>query len=197
MKNNLICFFVVLFLSSCAFKGHVNKETLVEYVNNVNNGLAKEVIASNIRYKIVYKPLDLIIEQELRANSNYKQDSLKNLYSNCLYFILSISRDSSDVLSLPRPDFTSLLKTISFELNNKIILTENSTNSVFYLGDFIYPRMYGSTRSASILLCFKDPGLQNISDFTISVQDFVNNSPHNLEFEFESIDLENIPKLKL
>jgi hypothetical protein len=114
-----------------------------------------------------------------------------------LYFILSISKDSAEVLGKLTENFNTLLKDFSFNLQEYIFLKDNSTNSVYYLKDFVYPRLYASTSSTSVLLCFKEKELVNKNDLTIYIKDFVNNSGDKLKFNFSKKDIDNTPSLKL
>lgn len=190
-------FLVLLLLHACSGPALVDKKTLLEYTNNARNGLVKEETSEAIVYSLKYKPVDLIIAQDLLVNPAYNRDSLRNLYSDCMYFTLSVSQDSSEIFSRQRGNYTELLKTLSFGLGEKIRMIKTDHKPEIYLGDFVYPRLYGSTPQASVLLCFKDKALNTAGDLTIYIKDFINNSNEELKFSFLQKDIAQTPSLKL
>jgi hypothetical protein len=173
----------------------LNKQELLKYINLKENGVSSSHVTQGIEYKLTYRPLDFIIEQELHADPTLSHDSLRNVYSDRLYFVLSVSQDSSELFSHRRPDFEDLLKKFSFGLSEVIRLNMNEID--YYVSDFVYPRMYASTNSTSVLICFKDKQFKSPNDFKFCVKDFVNNSPEEIKFQFFSDDINNIPNLKL
>ena len=187
----------VLFFTGCAHKT-VNKTTLLSYLQEDRNGTSGAATVNGVRYKVTFRPNDLIIEHELKAKPGYNKDSLRTVYSDCLYFVLTISQDSTEIFGRLSENYETLLRQVSFGMKELVTLKENRDNgSVFFLADYVYPRMYGSTGGTSVLLCFQDPGLKQLKEFTIEVKDFLGQSGEYLRFRFLKQDLDHIPDLKL
>jgi hypothetical protein len=185
---------LILVFANCANKT-VSKATLIDYVKDERNGTCRSTTVNGTQYKITYRPIELILEQELKANSGYNKDSLRTVYSDCLYFVLSMNRDSTEIFGRLSENYETLLKQVSFGLQELVTLKDK--DQVFFLADYAYPRMYGGTGSTSVLLCFHDPKLKELEEFTIDVKDFLNQSEENLQFQFSKQDLDHIPDLKL
>lgn len=193
----LICF-VCLFLS-CSNKYRTDKVTLIEYIKNEENGLTHEVILGPNNYRVTYRPTELILEQELKANASCNRDSLFEVYADCRYFVLSLKHDSLEIFGRRYNNFEELLKRISFNMSDYVTMVDQKSGDVFYLSDYVYPRMYNSTSSTSILLCFKDPRLTTTKDLTLHVKDFLSEAQQQeiLNFNFLKTHIDNIPTLQL
>lgn len=182
---------------SCSLDRNVNKDQLISFMNSGENGLRKQESRLGVCYTLTYRPVDFIIEQEVKVNPNFDKDSIRKTYSDCLYFILNISRDSSETATHPSQSFTSYLKVLSFELKDYITLKGSNSKSILYLSDFAAPRTYGMTGSTSVILCFKDSRVKKLDDFTIFIKDFINGSEEELRFNFFIKDIKNTPTLEL
>lgn len=193
-KYLLIC--LVPLFAGCAHRT-VDKPALLNYLQQEQNGTSGSATINGAHYKVTYRPADLIIEQELKVNSGYNKDSLREIYSNCLYFVLSMSRDSTDIFGRLSENYVALLKQVSFGMQELVTLKDNDSHQVFFLADYTYARMYGSTGGTSVLLCFRDPGLKKLDKFTIEVKNFLNQNEEDLQFQFLKKDLDHIPDLKL
>ncbi len=185
------------FLFSACHNKVTSKEALIDYIKDEAHGTIKSATSSGILYRIAFRPVDLIVEHELKANKNYNKDSLKDMYSDCLYFTLSLSRDSMDLFGGMSDNFEELLKKISFDLRESITLNAKESGTVFYVADYIYPRMFHSTGNTTILLCFKDKELRKLKDFSIQIKDFVNETDEVVVFDFLKKSLDKTPYLVL
>lgn len=182
-----------LLFTNWGFYNNTTKDEIISFINDEDNGLKKQVEVEGVIYTVTYKPYDLIMARSVGANSNI--DSLKGNYEHAFYFNLDISFDSLDVFGHMNGDFRRMLKTVSFELQDYIFLTNNDGKE-FYLKDFIFPRCYGSTNKTSLLLCFQEDNLNDHNDLTICCTDFINGSLEKLKFNFKGSDIVKIPKLK-
>lgn len=191
----VVCSILFLEVFSCSPSKDLSKDELISFIKQQENGLQKHASSLGVDYSVTYRPLDLIIEQSIKSNPHFNIDSIRTTYSDCFYFILKISKDDSNTSVQSDQSFTSYLKTISFDLSDYITL--NGSNSIFHLYDFTSPRTYGETGSTSIILCFKDKRLRDLTDFTISIKDFINDNEEELQFSFLIKDIKKIPALEL
>lgn len=187
---------IALCFAACEIKP-VDKKTLFQYVSNKEHGLIQEHTCGDVIYSLRYRPLDLVVEQELQSNPKARRDSLKSSCADCLYFVLSISQDSSEIFSRLRTNYAELLTKIAFGLKEQVRLVGAKQSQDIYLSDFIYPRLYGGTPNTSVLLCFKSNGLKHTDDYAVYIKDFINDDPEELKFTFSKRDLDRIPPLKL
>lgn len=81
----------LLFLR-CTYTINTSNEYL-NYINNKDNGLFKEVSDQGYKYAIKYLPAEYLAIQEIESNNSlrYSADSLINSYSNNLTFLFTIS----------------------------------------------------------------------------------------------------------
>src|SRR6185312_2947060 len=125
-----LSYFVILLASllgfGCRRASLVNKATLLSYIHEKEHGLIQENNSAGIVYSLRYKPRDLVMLQDLQCDPNSNRDSLKAMYSDCLYFVLSISQDSTEIFGRLREDYASLLKKISFGLNEQVRLVSSA-----------------------------------------------------------------------
>ncbi len=158
VKNSLVVFLLVLFVSSCDKKFDAVEE-INDYIKDANHGFSQTKIINGIKINLTYKPSEVVAINEFK-NSNYsekRKDSIKKNYNKYLYFLLSYSKDDKEILStIPqsREEFNSIQNTLTFEMNDKVTLTNNSQDTIPFI-DSNFSRTYGFARSTNILLIFE------------------------------------------
>lgn len=142
-------------------KSFDNKEDLIEYIQNDDNGYSQTKQINGIKINLTYRPTELMVTQEI-GDHNYPQsykDSIKAKYDKCLYFILSYSKNDKEILlTVPtsREQYNLLQNTLTFEMNTKVALTAGRRDTIPLI-NFNFPRTYGTARSNNILFVFEKP----------------------------------------
>lgn len=164
---------------------------LMEFIKDGDNGLMKAVKQDDFEITLTYKPTDVIVKQQMENSS--QRDSLRDVYSQYIYFTLTITKYGKDLESIFAHDlgtFASKIEYLTSQFSQNITLrTSSATSSV---EDYLYVRSFGSGPS-NFLVVFKKPEKDR---FKIIVNG-VHLSFGQTEFSFNQSDLENVPHLKL
>lgn len=176
-------------------------EGLNSYITDPGNGLVKESEVNGYHFKIQYRPTDHLVAQEAaRDDFQFRLANIEELrakYSPYIYMVLDISASDKNVLyssSKGGHNFSDLLHKFAFRLNEYAGLS-SSSGSEIRLVDFIYPRLFGASKSTSVLFVFEKANLQendwvrfHLNEFGLGVG--------KLEFEFQTKDLIQSPNLQ-
>lgn len=159
-------------LISCNQKSFDTEEELWTYLKDENNGYLQKKSVNEYNFSLLYKPTDLLVRQVLDSVSEDKIKVLRKKYDQYMYFNLSISRNNKELLSTAassRNEFGVMVNQLAFGMNEKVHLYTKNKDTIEIL-DFIYPRMYGMSRSTDILFVFpknKEYINQEYLNFTI------------------------------
>ena len=149
---------MALFLFSCNSKSFDTKQELLDYLKDEENGYLQKKNVNGVDFSLMYRPTDLLVEQELTGNiSKELVDSLRKKYEKYIYFNLSISKNNKALLStIPdnRDDFAVLVNQLSFRMRDKVFLVTNSKDTI-ELVDYVYPRMFGLSKTTSLMFVYK------------------------------------------
>ncbi|WP_417873532.1 hypothetical protein [Xanthomarina gelatinilytica] len=175
-KKTLCCVFLlsVFLFISCKQKTFNTEDELLEYLKVEENGYLQHKAVNGYNFKLLYKPIDLIVNQELKDNvTSLKIHSLRNKYNEFMYLNLSISKNNQELLSsVPKNEneFGALVNQLSFEMGEKIHLY-TQTKDTLDMVDFIYPRLYGMSKATNIMFVFPRSKMDKKNEylnFTIS-----------------------------
>ncbi len=171
----LILFIAVLFVSGCTQKTFEDRETLLSFLKDPENGYLQQKQVNGLDVAVMYRPTDLLVAQELRGDANQQIiDSLRKKYNDYLYFNLSLSQNGKELLStLPtnRNEFGALVNQLAFGMDQKIHLYTQSKDTI-EMADYVYPRMYGMSGSTSILLVYpNNEEIANSEKLTLALED--------------------------
>jgi len=159
------------------------------------HGLSKKVEVNGYDVQVKYRPTDLLVEQEIsnEIQDTSKVSSLRSKYNRYYYFILSLSHDKQEALDPKSDQFSELVQTLSFRMNNYVNLTTASQDTI-PTADFILNRTYGFSESTELLFVFskekskgKDWLQFNLNEFGLGIG--------NQRFRFKIDDLEHAPKI--
>ncbi len=197
MQKQLIYYLtiVVLFIS-CT--GEVNREELLGYVADTDNGLIQEKLLNGITYKLTYKPSDLLVWQTVRQKEKIEEQELQQQRTNFdhLYFTLSVSAGGKEVLNAfggDKQKFGQLVDQLAFGMQDLVTLT-NSAADTLQMMDAHFARTYGAARSSDVLLVF-DKGLFHKNDqLKFTIEDFGLRTGRII-FRFETNDIINTPNI--
>lgn len=168
-KNNFLFFLFFVTLISCKKDIDLEKDELIDYVKNEENGFSQTKEINGVTINLTYRPTDLMVSQEMSNLINEKKinpDSVKNKYKNNLYFVLSYSRDNKEILSTitrSREEFNTVQNTLTFDMLNKVSLVNQDKDTIRLL-DYNFPRTYGMSRATSLLFVFERNKILNKSD---------------------------------
>ena len=180
---------------SCNGLDAVSSEELHAYVLNPKNGLMKSLSDGDIRVDLVYRPKDLVVEQEADGDTGRREEAERNLDS-LDYFILQVSRNGNEIENehAGNPDkFSKIIGHLSSSIAADIYLLKERK---FYPESSILARGYGMSGATSVLLVFKTALSKQKDSFTIIFDDSFLGIGRK-EFQFECDDIHDAPRLKL
>lgn len=187
----IVCFGV---LAGC--KGKVDKQELITYLNNSDNGLKQEVKAGDYKLSLTYRPTDLIVEQEGEKDPERIEEKKKE-YAKYHYFILNMSRGGDkDVLykgSGSQQQFSTSLNRLNFGLS-EFIYARRDRKDTLYLADYYVPNLYGMGGSTQILLAFLNEAEKEYEELEVNIKEMGFGTGHQ-KFVFKKEDIQNIPVL--
>lgn len=159
--TSLLIAISLVFISSCSSKNFDTKEALLSYTTDKKNGYHQTKSVNGYDFSLLYKPTDVLVQQELSEDISQDQieekvKELRKKYHNYLYFSLSISKNDREILSTTpkdRNEFGAMVNQLAFGMREKAHLFTQSKDTLEMI-DFIYPRMYGMSRSTDILFVY-------------------------------------------
>ncbi len=185
-----------IFLVSCEQK-QVTKDQLIRYIQNPKNGLHQTKQKGDYTIKLMYKPQNLLVAQELK-NPMYSitdMNSLQKHYNQYLYFNLSLTYKNNEIINKALTNknaFSKIIEKLSFDRNIADLIT--SLKDTLPLYESVFTRMYGMTKSNDILLIFENK-LASTEDFKVRI----NGSDlgfGTVYFDYNTKNIHNIPQLK-
>jgi hypothetical protein len=174
---NIVLFATIglITLSSCTKENFTSKEELLEFVTNPENGYLQEKQVNGIKYNLLYKPTDLLVAQELRDSFSMDDVSrLRKKYDPYLYFNLSMSLKNQELLTSlagDRSKFGAMVNTLAFDMDRYVHLYTEKKDTI-PLADFVYPRMYGMSKSTDLLFVYPNDELTKSQDLRLTIEDF-------------------------
>lgn len=196
----LLCMSVVLLTQvRCGRPEYLSEKDLLEFVSDEKNRLCKTVSGGGIDAKVIYRPTDLLVAQELIKSKEPSPDQIEKArkkYGDYYYFILSLSKDDREVItpaSLGSSRFGDLLQTVSFRMGQFVNLTTSSSDTIA-VSDYVYNRTFGMGSSSDLMMVFSRErciGQQwvqfNLREFGLGIG--------NQSLRFNVKDLNRAPKI--
>lgn len=159
---------------SCKQSTFDTEKALWTYLKDENNGYLQTKRVQGVDFSILYKPTDLLVQQELKGEApSSKIDSLREKYGKHLYFSLSMSRNNQELLNSAagnRHEFGKMVHTLAFGMENKIHLYTEKKDTIAMV-DYNYPRMYGMSRKTSILLVYPKEAVKDAKEVNLTIED--------------------------
>ncbi len=188
---------ILLFAITACQPEFLTKEELSAYVSDEENGLKKSVDLGNSRVEVLYRPTDLMVQQELGsepADTSILR-TMRGKYDGYYYFVLSLSNNNKEALhQTGGAQYSDLVQTLSFRMNDYVSLTTSAQDTI-PVGDFILNRTYGLGSSTDLLFVFnKERALDkewvqfNLNELGLGIG--------NQRFRFRVKDLQKVPKIK-
>lgn len=199
LKNTI--FLLIVLAGGCGLNGPVNETELKAYIADPRNGLLQENQSGSLKLQAQYRPVDLLIAQALRTVQN-DQDSkirvreLRKQYGQYHYFALNFSNNDRDALHSAAGNdiyFDQLLQTLSFHMGEYVTLTTSESDTIS-VADFIFPRMFGSSRSTSLLFAFSREKIGEYDWLQLNMKEFGLGTGGS-HFRFRKRDLQKMPEV--
>ena len=198
MKNKIsILIFSIVFMS-CSNTSFDSKEKLWEYLRDIDNGYLHQKNVNGYDFSLLYKPTDLLVTQEL-SSSYTKEDveKLRDKYKNYIYFTLSMSRDNKELLSATpknRQEFGAMVNNLAFGMGEKVHVYTAKKDTLELL-DYVYPRMYGMSRSTDMLFVYpRDEKYLQEEYINITIGD-LGTYTGEVKFKIPTKKIKNEPKI--
>ncbi|MCD2257580.1 hypothetical protein [Psychroserpens luteolus] len=191
------CVFLMLFLG-CKESSFDSLDDMHNYINEEANGYVYHKTVKGIDFTLMYKPIDLIVAQELEdLNSENEIDSLRNVYKDFLYFNLYMSKDNKELLSVVaknKSDFSAKVNTLVYNMNENVNLFTKKKDTIELI-DFVYPRMYGMSNSTAIMFVYpRDEKHLSEEYLNFTIEDLGLNTGE-VKFKIETKNIKSEPKL--
>ncbi len=155
--KKILVFVYIISLCSCSSEIFENEQDLWTYLKETENGYLQQKKINRYDFSLLSMPTDLLVIQELGEDrSKVKIKKLRDKYKKYMYFTLSISRDSKELLSAApktRQEFGEMVNQLAFGMKEKVHLFTQKKDTLTML-DYNYPRMYGMSQSTSILFVY-------------------------------------------
>ena len=99
MKKGILILIAIATLCACSSKTFNDSDEVLAFIRNPDNGYYQTKTINGVNFSILYKPTDLLVDQELQNNfDSFIIDSLRNKYKKYIYFALSMSKNSKRVI---------------------------------------------------------------------------------------------------
>ncbi|SRX52232.1 hypothetical protein [Aequorivita sp. CIP111184] len=197
-KKIFFSIMTLFLLCSCKQKEFNDIDEMITYLKMPINGYFQSKNINGIHFELMYQPTDILVYRELdSAYSKSLINLVREKYAKNLYFNLSISKEGGELLNkVPQntDDFGALLTQLSFQMDKRIHLYNNKKDTI-ELADYVYPRMYGMSKTTSILFVFpKNDEFLNSEYLNFTIED-IGLKTGEIKFKIKSNDIKNEPKL--
>jgi hypothetical protein len=196
MSRTAILYIMIFNLFGCQSK-YVDEKELKAYVMEPKHGLIKKVEKGGIALEMLYKPVDLIVMQELDDSQNPNERlSTISKYDSLDYFILTISRRGQEIENsfVNSSQFVEVINYLGGGISEDISLVIgdeiNKVLSVAYVGSF------GMANKTQIMCVFNSFLLSKHGNASIHFDDSILGTGLNI-FEFSIDQIKKTPRLKL
>lgn len=199
LKTILFPILVCIWLLAGSCSHSMSYEKAIDYVNNPKNGLVQEKEINGVKYKLTYRPGDILVCQELSGRENISEKDIseaRKRYSQQHYFLLSITQGGKEILStaVDKERFSMLVNQLSFGMGAKVLLTTQERDTLQLL-DFQSPRYFGLSPATDILFAFEKKDIRT-QTLIFTLEEF-GLSTGNTRFIFNLNDIKKISNEKV
>lgn len=186
---------LLLLLASCG-KQKVSLAELKKYAVDPTNGLVQTINHNEYFFEVIYRPKDLITEQNAGTGHGSSWDSTAAQLSDYDYFVFKISKNKNELEANFAGNPLAYSQVVNY-LNGGIardiflIVDDETINAQ----DALFSPAYGTATFSSILVTFNSALAFRKRDFEIVFEDTqFATGRHVFSFDFASLDA--IPELK-
>ena len=205
MASSRFCHFfnltlLILLLVSCNKNTFADEEALLEYLKDEENGYVQRKSVNGIDFELMYRPTDLLVKQELGDSiTSDKVKILREKYSKYLYFNLSMSKNNQEILnsfSNDQNQFGAMVNQLAFGMNEKVHLYTQQRDTIEMI-DFVYPRMYGMSKSTTIMFVYPRKETENNKSNLIFTIEGLGLNTGEVKFKIQNKRLNNEPSIDI
>jgi len=179
----------VFCFTSCK-KKITNKQDLIAYISEPQNGLQKIQQIGDIKVAITYRPGQLTWDKNITSKTASKEKD--SLYNNQLFFVLSMSAKNKELLrQLEFSKYSEMVQVLAFRMKEFVSATPDNAKSVEPLS-CVFQQTYGMGSANNVLIIFDRKELLSARDLKIGIKEF-GLQTGNLEFEFKTDDIKSLP----
>jgi hypothetical protein len=198
VRNSLFLLTLLLLLSSCA-KTFDTQQELLSYVTDEDHGYQYKKTVNGVDYVLQYRPTDLLVKQELGDKfSEVQIETLRKKYNKYLYFNLSMSKNNQELLNGVARDkakFGQMVNDLAFGMEEKVHVYTPEKDTL-EMADFIYPRMYGMSKSTSIMIVYPRENKYLKNEYLNFVIEDLGLETGDIKFKIETQPLQKEPQLR-
>lgn len=189
---------IVVLLNSCSKNKFVSEKELMAFIQDESNGYKQQKTINGVNFSLLYRPTDLLVKQELGDSiSEIKIQELRDKYNKYLYFNLNMSKNNQELLSTApknRNEFGQMVNQLAFGMREKVHVFTQAKDTLEMV-DFVYPRMYGMSRSTSIMFVYpRNKEILQGNFLNFSVEDLGLNTGE-VKFKIDTKNIKNQPQL--
>lgn len=198
--SSFLLFFILQALLACSPK-QLEEQALQAYIRDPDNGLTQQMTVNGTSVRLTYRPTDLLVAQEIKAqsvNSEKQIDSIRSYYQGRAYFIMHLSKNGQEIESQYLQNqvvYNQVLQYFNYGLASDIELVTTAGKRAKPLGQ-VYSRMFGSTNVTSLMLVFDRSELDDTDKFKV-VFNGAKLGIGKCSFPFEYSAMNKIPSLKI
>ncbi len=175
LQRGIVFLCISLWMTSCTNPLFDTQEELLEHIQQPEHGYLQTKTVNGVDFSILYKPIDLMVAQELSEGDSTSQiDSLREKYKEYLYFTVSMSKNNQELLSNVagnKQQFGAMVNELAFGMEQRVHLYTPEKDTIA-LADYIYPRMYGMSRATTMLFVYPREKKVTKQDYiTLSIED--------------------------
>ncbi|MCL9807660.1 hypothetical protein NAT51_19210 [Flavobacterium amniphilum] len=198
VKNSILLFLCVLFISSCG-KSFDSQEEMTAFITDEDNGYQYKKTVNGVDYTLQYRPTDLLVKQELSDKYTDKQvEDLRKQYGKYIYFNLSMSKNNQELLNGLARDkerFGQMVNDLAFGMEEKVHLFTPKKDTLA-MADFIYPRMYGMTDATTLMIVYpRDEKFMQEEYLNFTIED-LGLDTGEIKFKVKTSELKDEPQLR-
>lgn len=202
LKSKILPILFLFVIVACKDVTPVEKEALVQYLQDESNGLFKEIYVGKMKLEVSYQPSELVWYRDLKSLTTVSAiDSLMNSIKDRYYFSVSYSipnDESFDPLSMLAGDkkfYDEVLSNFSFRYGEYVTIKLSDGESVNAQSG-IFSNTYGMLPYNTVTFYFNEPRIENEETIFLSVED-IGFEIGKQKITFKNKDIRKVPTLKL
>ena len=183
----ILLIFTALLTASC--KHSLTKEEMLNYINKPKNGLLVSDSSFNYKYTTIYKPKDLLF------NENTLHE--KNVSDSLHYFELQLGTKTNNELMIVarnRSDYQVFANFLNNEIQNYIHIITNKADTLYPVGTMYYPT-FGYSKTSKVLVIFESNKLLQSKGFTFNLECIKPLEYQKIQLKYKTRNIRKIPTL--
>ncbi len=197
LSRSVLRILILIFLiaSVSCKKAIKNRADLIEYINNPENGLKVTEEAGKIKAELMYKPWQLVADNQENIKKPAKRTDLNSL-KNKYFFVLSLSANNKELLrQLPFTEYSEMVQVLSFRMMTYISVIADDAKPISPV-DCLFLQTYGMSDANRLLVVFNNKTLKSAKQLKIKVSEFGLNIG-DLRFQFETKDINDLSNIAI